>query len=223
MAHLVPNFYNFLHYFRLFGLVLYSTFQCDDISYPSPVPTWFWPEYLNPILIFSLYFLISMQISIKRDQDESLYLDDMSLHYFGPIIVESDEKVRRKLPLVTLNSKPDTPENPTGSETHTEIPRISLRQKFSGVIVQKLSRISIISRVSSLPGETVWRFVQSKSYVLSLVTMVLWSLCYHSWSTFVLLIASCLIWMNSGRGDEGILWITSTPALNTPGYTLARL
>ncbi|VDK18709.1 unnamed protein product [Anisakis simplex] len=42
---------------------------------------------------------------------------------------------------------------------------------------------------------------RSQSYVLMLFVMMAWSLLYHSWLTFVLMIISCVVWMypNSQR------------------------
>ena len=33
------------------------------------------------------------------------------------------------------------------------------------------------------------------SYVLTLIVMMTWSITYHSWLSFILLLASCIIWM----------------------------
>ncbi|VDM24249.1 unnamed protein product [Toxocara canis] len=43
--------------------------------------------------------------------------------------------------------------------------------------------------------EQVYSMARSQSYVLMLFVMMAWSLLYHSWLTFVLMIVSCVVWM----------------------------
>uniref|UniRef100_A0A915B433 Piezo-type mechanosensitive ion channel component n=1 Tax=Parascaris univalens TaxID=6257 RepID=A0A915B433_PARUN len=49
--------------------------------------------------------------------------------------------------------------------------------------------------------EQTYNMARSQSYVLMLFVMMAWSLLYHSWLTFVLMIVSCVVWMypNSQR------------------------
>uniref|UniRef100_A0A914W7L3 Piezo-type mechanosensitive ion channel component n=1 Tax=Plectus sambesii TaxID=2011161 RepID=A0A914W7L3_9BILA len=41
----------------------------------------------------------------------------------------------------------------------------------------------------------IMQFATSQSYVVSLFMMMAWSIIYHSWLTFVLLLISCVVWM----------------------------
>ncbi|MED6243544.1 Piezo-type mechanosensitive ion channel component 1, partial [Characodon lateralis] len=83
--------------------------------------------------------------------------------------------------------------------------------------------ITFVSRESEGPGETVagehqsgvpearkgqlnespffllGRVVMQQSYVCALIAMMVWSITYHSWLTFVLLLWACLIWMLRSR------------------------
>ncbi|XP_052229514.1 piezo-type mechanosensitive ion channel component 1-like isoform X2 [Dreissena polymorpha] len=44
---------------------------------------------------------------------------------------------------------------------------------------------------------TFFVYVMRQSYVLSLIAMMVWSILFHSWLTFVLLLSACIIWMFS--------------------------
>ncbi|KAK7483051.1 hypothetical protein BaRGS_00025714 [Batillaria attramentaria] len=48
---------------------------------------------------------------------------------------------------------------------------------------------------------SILMFVMKQSYVLMLIAMMAWSIVYHSWLTFVLLLGACILWMlpNSRR------------------------
>ena len=61
-------------------------FPCDKETYPSPIPTWIWPEYLSPIIIFALYMAIANQVSIKREDDERTFYEALIESQYYPII-----------------------------------------------------------------------------------------------------------------------------------------
>nr|XP_034980821.1 piezo-type mechanosensitive ion channel component 2 isoform X3 [Zootoca vivipara] len=46
---------------------------------------------------------------------------------------------------------------------------------------------------------TVFHFIMKQSYVCALIAMMAWSITYHSWLTFVMLIWSCILWMLRDR------------------------
>ncbi|XP_031408705.1 piezo-type mechanosensitive ion channel component 2-like [Meleagris gallopavo] len=46
---------------------------------------------------------------------------------------------------------------------------------------------------------TVFQFIMKQSYICALIAMMAWSITYHSWLTFVLLIWSCTLWMIRDR------------------------
>uniref|UniRef100_A0A8C8CBQ5 Piezo-type mechanosensitive ion channel component n=1 Tax=Oncorhynchus tshawytscha TaxID=74940 RepID=A0A8C8CBQ5_ONCTS len=49
------------------------------------------------------------------------------------------------------------------------------------------------------PLQLLGRVVMQQSYVCALIAMMVWSITYHSWLTFVLLLWACLIWMLRAR------------------------
>ncbi|XP_078397176.1 piezo-type mechanosensitive ion channel component 2-like [Cetorhinus maximus] len=59
------------------------------------------------------------------------------------------------------------------------------------------------SRLNSLI--TIFRFIMKQSYICALIAMMAWSITYHSWLTFVLLIWSCVLWMVRDRRRYAML------------------
>ncbi|KAI7813887.1 piezo-type mechanosensitive ion channel component 1 isoform X2 [Triplophysa rosa] len=49
------------------------------------------------------------------------------------------------------------------------------------------------------PLRMVGRLILQQSYICALIAMMVWSITYHSWLTFVLLLWSCVIWMLRAR------------------------
>uniref|UniRef100_A0A8C8HZN8 Piezo-type mechanosensitive ion channel component n=1 Tax=Oncorhynchus tshawytscha TaxID=74940 RepID=A0A8C8HZN8_ONCTS len=55
------------------------------------------------------------------------------------------------------------------------------------------------------PLHLLGRVVMQQSYVCALIAMMVWSITYHSWLTFVLLLWACLIWMLRARRHFAML------------------
>ncbi|XP_026520873.1 piezo-type mechanosensitive ion channel component 2-like [Notechis scutatus] len=64
------------------------------------------------------------------------------------------------------------------------------------------------------------QFIANQSYVIALITMMVWSITYNSWLTFVLLIWSCIIWMVH---DRHLYALRSLPFLVIYGNVLVIL
>ncbi|XP_071423247.1 piezo-type mechanosensitive ion channel component 1 isoform X3 [Pithys albifrons albifrons] len=56
-----------------------------------------------------------------------------------------------------------------------------------------------------LPLRGLTAIIMKQSYICALISMLVWSITYHSWLTFVLLLWSCLIWMVRNRRSFAIL------------------
>uniref|UniRef100_A0A8C3CSN9 Piezo type mechanosensitive ion channel component 2 n=1 Tax=Cairina moschata TaxID=8855 RepID=A0A8C3CSN9_CAIMO len=52
---------------------------------------------------------------------------------------------------------------------------------------------------------SVFQFIMKQSYICALIAMMAWSITYHSWLTFVLLIWSCTLWMIRDRRKYAML------------------
>ncbi|XP_075126814.1 piezo-type mechanosensitive ion channel component 2 [Leptodactylus fuscus] len=64
------------------------------------------------------------------------------------------------------------------------------------------------------------QFIMKQSYICALISMMAWSITYHSWLTFVLLIWSCALWMIRDRRKYAML---SSPFMVVYGNLLVTL
>ncbi|XP_018079667.1 piezo-type mechanosensitive ion channel component 2 isoform X2 [Xenopus laevis] len=65
-----------------------------------------------------------------------------------------------------------------------------------------------------------FQFVMKQSYICALISMMAWSITYHSWLTFVLLIWSCALWMVRNRRKYAMI---SSPFMVIYGNLLLTL
>ncbi|KAM9625847.1 piezo-type mechanosensitive ion channel component 1 isoform 2-T2 [Morphnus guianensis] len=71
-----------------------------------------------------------------------------------------------------------------------------------------------------LPLHALGHVVMNQSYVCALIAMMVWSITYHSWLTFVLLLWACLIWTVRSRHHFAML---CSPFLLLYGIALCSL
>ncbi|NWU94877.1 PIEZ1 protein, partial [Upupa epops] len=71
-----------------------------------------------------------------------------------------------------------------------------------------------------LPLHTLGHVIMKQSYVCALIAMMVWSITYHSWLTFVLLLWACLIWIVRSRHHFAML---CSPFLLLYGIALCSL
>nr|XP_012803839.1 piezo-type mechanosensitive ion channel component 2 isoform X10 [Jaculus jaculus] len=67
---------------------------------------------------------------------------------------------------------------------------------------------------------SVFQFIMKQSYICALIAMMAWSITYHSWLTFVLLIWSCTLWMIRNRRKYAMI---SSPFMVAYGNLLLVL
>ncbi|KAM5304862.1 piezo-type mechanosensitive ion channel component 2 [Glossophaga mutica] len=67
---------------------------------------------------------------------------------------------------------------------------------------------------------SVFQFIMKQSYICALIAMMAWSITYHSWLTFVLLIWSCALWMIRNRRKYAMI---SSPFMVVYGNLLLIL
>uniref|UniRef100_A0A8C3IG79 Piezo type mechanosensitive ion channel component 1 (Er blood group) n=1 Tax=Chrysemys picta bellii TaxID=8478 RepID=A0A8C3IG79_CHRPI len=75
-------------------------------------------------------------------------------------------------------------------------------------------------RRQRLPLHALGHVIMNQSYVCALIAMMVWSITYHSWLTFVLLLWACLIWIVRSRHHFAML---CSPFLLLYGLALCSL
>uniref|UniRef100_A0A6Q2YE79 Piezo-type mechanosensitive ion channel component n=1 Tax=Esox lucius TaxID=8010 RepID=A0A6Q2YE79_ESOLU len=84
---------------------------------------------------------------------------------------------------------------------------LSMAEPIEHTVTNGSSHQDLGPGLSSAPGgqredhplQLLGRVVMQQSYVCALIAMMVWSITYHSWLTFVLLLWACLIWMLRAR------------------------
>nr|XP_042708016.1 piezo-type mechanosensitive ion channel component 1 isoform X5 [Chrysemys picta bellii] len=172
-----------------------------------------WPVYVNPGVLLLLYFTVASLLKLRKldsserkdkaeasavaakPQDELVELESWPRE--GDCLAEDTE---RMLSPGTEASAADT-ENCT---VHV-----------IGPASKKPER-----RRQRLPLHALGHVIMNQSYVCALIAMMVWSITYHSWLTFVLLLWACLIWIVRSRHHFAML---CSPFLLLYGLALCSL
>uniref|UniRef100_A0A8C6REC7 Piezo-type mechanosensitive ion channel component 1 n=1 Tax=Nannospalax galili TaxID=1026970 RepID=A0A8C6REC7_NANGA len=89
---------------------------------------------------------------------------------------------------------------------------------LTSVPSQARPRLTELKETSPLHG--LGHLIMDQSYVCALIAMMVWSIMYHSWLTFVLLLWACLIWTVRSRHQLAML---CSPCILLYGLTLCCL
>uniref|UniRef100_A0A8C0GCI8 Piezo type mechanosensitive ion channel component 1 (Er blood group) n=1 Tax=Chelonoidis abingdonii TaxID=106734 RepID=A0A8C0GCI8_CHEAB len=84
----------------------------------------------------------------------------------------------------------------------------------------EVRRVKPERRRQRLPLHALGHVIMNQSYVCALIAMMVWSITYHSWLTFVLLLWACLIWIVRSRHHFAML---CSPFLLLYGLALCSL
>uniref|UniRef100_A0AAY4DNS7 Piezo-type mechanosensitive ion channel component n=1 Tax=Denticeps clupeoides TaxID=299321 RepID=A0AAY4DNS7_9TELE len=158
---------------RLFGLKdLIIPSNCSSTTYDVVLNMEHdWPVYVNPGILLLLYFTMAGFVKI------SCYSDiHKVISVWSAAIV--DLFLTFILTIFSLKHESDN--------------KVDLTSIFSGPS-------SADRQQGDNPLSLVGWVVMEQSYVCALIAMMVWSITYHSWLTFVLLLWACLIWMVRAR------------------------
>ncbi|KAM9308007.1 piezo-type mechanosensitive ion channel component 2 [Gastrophryne carolinensis] len=87
-------------------------------------------------------------------------------------------------------------------------------EKETEIVSEKKENAKVHAMVVAL------QFIMKQSYICALISMMAWSITYHSWLTFVLLIWSCALWMIRDRRKYAMI---SSPFMVIYGNLLVTL
>ncbi|XP_030581310.1 piezo-type mechanosensitive ion channel component 1 isoform X2 [Archocentrus centrarchus] len=152
-----------------------------------------WPVYVNPGILFVLYITI---VTVLRTGCHGTSYEDEQQQ----VQEKRDETMEELLELRPCNEQKDNCEDDTqvmpteGGGTVTEENQPALGANAAGSGQQSESPFFLLGRV-----------VMQQSYVCALIAMMVWSITYHSWLTFVLLLWACLIWILRARRHAATL------------------
>lgn len=154
---------------RVFGLTAVVGTECRDPR-SAPLTTTEWSRFLNPILLLVLYYVLAF---------ESQFL-------LSNKVVEKTEKTEKLLP-----SSPATQlesADGSGEVVGDNGGGVGVREEEGSEDDNPLQRLIA-------PLISVFQLVIRSSYIATNIVMMAWSITYHSWLTFVLLLWACVLWM----------------------------
>ncbi|XP_070797869.1 piezo-type mechanosensitive ion channel component 2-like [Pituophis catenifer annectens] len=184
-----------------------------------------WPVALNPFFLLALYYLSVRMLQQWALPDKGPKEED--IHFHSEDYVEI--KMHSTLQVVSLSSEIPQQCLLLQCQNHSSC---SMDGYLNQGHTVSLSEHTIYSETSPEVHEkcnmekksstflALSQFITNQSYVIALITMMVWSITYNSWLTFVLLIWSCIIWMVH---DRQLYALRSLPFLVTYGNVLVIL
>uniref|UniRef100_A0A674EAE4 Piezo type mechanosensitive ion channel component 1 (Er blood group) n=1 Tax=Salmo trutta TaxID=8032 RepID=A0A674EAE4_SALTR len=154
-----------------------------------------WPVYVNPGILLLLYITVATVLKISRTEaggGEDVELKPWSAQRRPS---QDDTEVGMRYLIAPL---------PCSMQSDNTL--LSIERKGDRV-TNGSSHQDLGPGLSSSPDaqhgdhplHLLGRVVMQQSYVCALIAMMVWSITYHSWLTFVLLLWACLIWMLRAR------------------------
>ncbi|XP_037671691.1 piezo-type mechanosensitive ion channel component 1 isoform X2 [Choloepus didactylus] len=165
-----------------------------------------WPVYVSPGVILLLYYTVTSLLKVHRhclpgqgkgpageDEEQAVELTelDQQPQSWARVAVNGEEAQHR----VSV---------PTGPGTEAENCIVhDLTSQSPNQQRPRQHRPAEPRAASPLHG--LGRYVMDQSYVCALTAMMVWSITYHSWLTFVLLLWACVIWAARSRRQLAML------------------
>ncbi|CAM4623176.1 unnamed protein product [Lepidochelys olivacea] len=171
-----------------------------------------WPVYVNPGVLLLLYFTVASLLKLRRLDSSERDMAEASAVAADP----QDE-------LLELESWPSV-----GGHLAEETERMLSPGTEASAADTENCTVHVIGPVSKkperrrqrLPLHALGHVIMKQSYVCALIAMMVWSITYHSWLTFVLLLWACLIWIVRSRHHFAML---CSPFLLLYGLALCSL
>ncbi|XP_053127171.1 piezo-type mechanosensitive ion channel component 1 isoform X3 [Hemicordylus capensis] len=169
-----------------------------------------WPVYVNPGILLLLYYVLATLVKLHRTRlSAQRVLEETTSECLE---LENWPSSRGSLaedakPMLISEMEPSAAdaENCTVHEIGEADPPAGRRRER-----RKEKRLL----------QSLGHVIMSQSYVCALIAMMVWSITYHSWLTFVLLLWACLIWIVRSRHHFAML---CSPFLLLYGIALCSL
>ncbi|XP_017285833.1 piezo-type mechanosensitive ion channel component 1 isoform X2 [Kryptolebias marmoratus] len=155
-----------------------------------------WPVYVNPGILLFLYVTVAVVLKTGYHATPNKAEQDCE---------KREESMEELVELRTWNEQRDNCEDDT---QNTPLSTDSVSQ--DGNVAQESQPDTGVNethfgQLNESPFSLLGRVVMQQSYVCALIAMMVWSITYHSWLTFVLLLWACLIWILRSRRHAATL------------------
>ncbi|XP_072587457.1 piezo-type mechanosensitive ion channel component 1 isoform X4 [Vulpes vulpes] len=194
---------------RVFGLkALVTHGNCSSPNVLVFSTSHDWPIYVSPGILLLLYYTVTSLLKLRtrqpldqrkevarndEEQEVELTQVDQWLQDQARAAATKEEGAAQHMLPTTVGSDWETDSCTVHDLTgHTPVrqrpvhPRLAEPQETS-------------------PLHSLGHLIMDQSYVCALIAMMVWSITYHSWLTFVLLLWACLIWTVRSRHQMAML------------------
>ncbi|KAJ6657195.1 hypothetical protein lerEdw1_002784 [Lerista edwardsae] len=183
---------------RLFGLK--AIIRHEGCGKPNALPLDVglpWPVYVNPGILLLLYYVLATLVRLRRshsydqrtDATDSVTSEFLELENWPTDRDGLADDAKPMLVSETEASGAEAENCTTHVLGEADQPAPRKREHRKGkLLLQSLGHV-----------------IMNQSYVCALIAMMVWSITYHSWLTFVLLLWACLIWIVRNRHHFAML------------------
>ncbi|KAK8725948.1 hypothetical protein OTU49_010567 [Cherax quadricarinatus] len=204
---------------RVFGLTAVVGTECRDPR-SAPLTTTEWSRFLNPILLLVLYYVLAFESQFLLSNKAALLSPvGSSVRYLirrstirsrsmksgrsSALEMRSGRASRRRIPhdaqVVEKTEKTEKllPSSPATQLESADGSGEVVGDNGGGVGVREEEGSEEDNPLQRLiaPLISVFQLVIRSSYIATNIVMMAWSITYHSWLTFVLLLWACVLWM----------------------------
>lgn len=167
---------------RLFGLVGIIYTDCSAPLVLHVRPYLDWPQCASPGVLLALYWLLATETRFYFIDENIPTYGGNQTHWWDPRTWPPSYTSERQSLMAgpgqtNYNTLESLPENVVAEEP-----------------VQPIREPDEYPGVQGTLG-SIMMFLMRQSYIAALIIMMAWSITYHSWLTFVLLLWACLIWI----------------------------
>ncbi|XP_074142306.1 piezo-type mechanosensitive ion channel component 1 isoform X2 [Sminthopsis crassicaudata] len=177
---------------RVFGLKdIVSLTNCSNPNALVLNTSHDWPVYANPGVLLLLYYTVVLLLTLRRMEPSDQKEDAEGEQEVELMEVGQAHKGRSRAMEETKNMLPGSPTDSTENCTVHVLNSQTPTQHRPGSNQAEPRETS--------PLHALGHVIMNQSYVCALIAMMVWSITYHSWLTFVLLLWACLIWIVRSR------------------------
>ncbi|XP_028841723.1 piezo-type mechanosensitive ion channel component 2 [Denticeps clupeoides] len=218
-------------YARLFGMTAFIRTNASDPHRLQLQPGSSWPIFVNPLVLLVLYYtlvaLLHKWVHVAAEPIVMVMTYDWQNEnppsLLDSLLSESGYPECYALPVYGKSGSParddeDDDDDDDGGGVMSCLPGFDQEERLEGVDEDTLSLSHEAPALATPSGLALFgRFLLKQSYISALIIMMVWSITYNSWLTFVLLVWSCAIWVLQDRRRYAML---SAPFLGIYGTVL---
>ncbi|XP_058135566.1 LOW QUALITY PROTEIN: piezo-type mechanosensitive ion channel component 1 [Dasypus novemcinctus] len=162
-----------------------------------------WPVYVSPGVLLLLSYTVALLLKLRphrpagkgaaaEDPEREVEMTEVDQWPRGQAGAANGEEVQHALPM---------PVRPVSEAENCTLHDLTGRRPAR--LRPQRQRLAEPGAASPLHG--LGRLIMDQSYVCALTAMMVWSITYHSWLTFALLLWACVLWIARSRRQLALL------------------